>query len=159
IFGPEFKDPNAATFEPDPLAMARKSVLSNVSEHLRDVRKELGAADKARLDEYLTSVRQIEQQLAIELEKPAPLPSCRVPEAAKEATPGTVLEDAAQNSKLFAGLLGYAAACGQSQVFNVMVDSMNLRKAGSAYTWHMATHEESVDEGLGYQKDVFEFNT
>ena len=159
IFGPEFKDPNAATFEPDPMAMARKSVLSNVSEHLTDVRKELGAADKARLDEYLTSISQIEQQLAIELEKPAPLPACRVPDAVKEATPGTVLEDAAANSKLFAGLLGYAAACGQSQVFNVMVDSMNLRKAGSAYTWHMATHEESVDESLGYQKDVFEFNT
>lgn len=159
VFGPEFKDPNAATFEPDPLAMARQSVLSNVSEHLNQVRRELGAADKARLDEYLTSIRQIEQQLVIELEKPAPLPACHVPGEMHEATPGTVLEDAAANAQLFARMLGYAAACGQTQVFNVMVDSMNLRKAGSAYTWHMATHEESVDEALGYQKDVFEFNT
>ncbi len=159
IFGPEFRDPNAATFEPDPLAMARKSVLSNVTDHLHEVHKELGAADKAHLDEYLTSVRQIEQKLAIELEKPVPLAACRVPAEEAEATPGTALEDVATNCKLFAGLLGYAVACGQTQVFNVMVNAQNLRKAGSAYTWHMATHEASVDEELGYQKDVFEFNT
>jgi hypothetical protein len=158
IFGPEFKDPNAASFEPDPMAMARKSVLSNVTEHLTQVRKELGAADTARLDAYLTSIRQIEQQLLIELEKPAPLAACRIPAQEKEATPGTVLEDAAVNCKIFAGLLGYAAACGQSQIFNVMMGSQNLRKAGTSYTWHTATHEASVDEKLGYQKDVFEFN-
>ncbi len=158
IFGPEFKNPNAETFEPDPMAMARKSVLSTVTEHLRDVRAELGVADRARLEEYLTSIRQIEQQLTIELEKPAPLPACRLPDKEQEATPGTVLEDAAVNCKIFAGLLGHAAACGQSQVFNVMMGTMNMRRAGTSYTWHTATHEESVDEKLGYQKDVFEFN-
>jgi len=158
IFGPEFRDPNAATFEPDPMAMARKSVLSTVTDHLRDVRAELGTADRARLDEYLTSIRQIEQKLTIELEKPGPLPACRIPGKEQEATPGTVLEDAAVNGKIFAGLLGYAAACGQSQVFNVMMGTMNMRRAGTSYTWHTATHEESVDEKLGYQKDVFEFN-
>lgn len=158
IFGPEFKDPNAGNFEPDPMAMARKSVLSTVTEDLRDVRAELGAADRARLEEYLTSIRQIEQQLTIELEKPAPLPACRLPDKQQEATPGTVLEDAAVNCRIFANLLGHAAACGQTQVFNVMMGTMNMRRAGTSYTWHTATHEESVDEKLGYQKDVFEFN-
>jgi len=158
IFGPEFKDPNAGNFEPDPMAMARKSVLSTVTEGLRDVRAELGAADRARLEEYLTSIRQIEQQLTIELERPAPLPACRLPDKQQEATPGTVLEDAAVNCRIFANLLGHAAACGQTQVFNVMMGTMNMRRAGTSYTWHTATHEESVDEKLGYQKDVFEFN-
>lgn len=158
IFGPEFKDPNAGNFEPDPMAMARKSVLSTVTQDLRDVRAELGAADRARLEEYLTSIRQIEQQLTIELEKPAPLPACRLPDKQQEATPGTVLEDAAVNCRIFANLLGHAAACGQTQVFNVMMGTMNMRRAGTSYTWHTATHEESVDEKLGYQKDVFEFN-
>lgn len=158
IFGPEFKDPNAGNFEPDPMAMARKSVLSTVTEDLRDVRAELGAADRARLEEYLTSIRQIEQQLTIELERPAPLPACRLPDKQQEATPGTVLEDAAVNCRIFANLLGHAAACGQTQVFNVMMGTMNMRRAGTSYTWHTATHEESVDEKLGYQKDVFEFN-
>ena len=159
IFAAGFQDPNAAEFKPDPLVMARASVLSSVSDHLKRVTATLGAADKARLDEYLTSLRQIENQLAIQLEKPAPLPACTVPADSAEAKPGAVLEDAAVNCQLFAGLIAHAAACGQSGVFNVMVDSMDLRKAGTAYTWHMATHEESVDEKLGYQKDVFAFNT
>lgn len=159
IFGSDFKDPNAAEFTPDPHAMARQSVLSAVTDHVRDVIKRVGHADKARLDEYFTSIRQIEQQLALELEKPAPLEACSLPGQPEESPPGTALEDAAINCKLFAGLLANAAACGQTQVFNMYVDAMNLRQAGSAYTWHMATHEESVDEKLGYQKDVFEFNT
>ncbi|MEQ9447474.1 MAG: DUF1552 domain-containing protein, partial [Rhodospirillaceae bacterium] len=159
VFGPDFQDPNAAEFTPDPHTMARKSVLSAVSEHVEGVMKRVGAEDRARLDEYFTSIRQIEQQLALELEKPAPLEACSVPSNPEEAPPGTVLEDAATNARLFGGLIAYAAACGQTQVFNVMVDAMNLRKRGSAFTWHMATHEESIDEELGYQKGVFEFNT
>ena len=139
--------------------MARQSVLSAVSDHVKGVMKRVGANDKARLDEYFTSIRQIEQQLVLELERPAPLEACSVPSNPDEAPPGTILEDAATNSRLFAGLLSYAAACGQTQVFNVFMDSMNLREAGSSYIWHAATHEESIDEELGYQKGVFAFNT
>ena len=159
IFGPQFQDPNAAVFTPDPIVMARQSVLSAVGEHRKSVMPSLGAADRERLDEYFTSIRQIEQQLTIELEKPEPLVACEVPSVPEEATPGTVLSDVETNSNLFAGLLGYAIACGQTQVFNIATGSLNLRQTGSAYTWHMATHEESVDEQLGYQKDVFVFNT
>ena len=159
IFGPDFKDPNAAEFTPDPHTMARQSVLSAVSDHVQGVMKRVGASDKARLDEYFTSIRQIEQQLVLELERPAPLEACSVPSQPDEAPAGTILEDAATNCKLFAGLLSYAAACGQTQVFNVFVDSMNMRERGSSYIWHAATHEESIDEELGYQKGVFAFNT
>jgi hypothetical protein len=159
VFGPDFKDPNAAEFTPDPHTMARQSVLSAVADHVKGVMKRVGANDKARLDEYFTSIRQIEQQLVLELERPAPLEACSVPGQPDEAPAGTILEDAAINCKLFAGLLSYAAACGQTQVFNVYVDSMNMREAGSSYIWHAATHEESIDEELGYQKGVFAFNT
>ena len=159
IFGPEFKDPNAAEFTPDPVVMARQSVLSAVSDHTRAVMSRLGTADRTRLDEYFTSLRQIEQQLALQLERPAPLPACKIPVADGEAKTDSVLEDGAANCKLFAGLIAHAVACGQTRVFNVMVGSMEMRQAGSTYTWHTATHEESVDEHLGYQKDVFAFNT
>ncbi len=78
-FGPEFKDPNAADFTPDPAVIVRKSALSAVAEDRADFVKTLGAADKARLDEYFTSLRGLEQQLALQLEKPAPLAACTVP--------------------------------------------------------------------------------
>src|SRR5260370_22354153 len=46
IFGPEFKDPNAADFKPDPQVMARQSVLSAVKDPRDDPAKTLGASDK-----------------------------------------------------------------------------------------------------------------
>jgi hypothetical protein len=57
VFGPEFVDPNAADFEPDPRLMAERSALSAVKDERRALMKSLGATDKARLDEYFTSLR------------------------------------------------------------------------------------------------------
>jgi hypothetical protein len=159
IFGPDFKDPNAADFTPDPFVMARKSVLSVVGDQRQDVVSKLDAADRARLDEYFTSVRELEQQLALELEKPAPMPSCTVPEKQEEAKPGSVIDDVVTNGKLFAKLLAHAMACGQTRVFSIGVGSLGWRRAGSSYSWHIATHEESIDQKLGYQKEVFRFLT
>ncbi|MGE4062660.1 MAG: DUF1552 domain-containing protein [Rhodospirillaceae bacterium] len=159
VFGPDFKDPNAADFTPDPLVMARKSVLSYVGDQRQDLVRQLDASDRARLDEYFTSVRELEQQLALELEKPAPMAACTVPEKTDEAKPGSVIEDVVTNGKLFAKLLAHTLACGQTRVFNVGVGSLGWRRAGSSYSWHIATHEESVDQSLGYQKEVFKFLT
>ncbi|MBX7198850.1 MAG: DUF1552 domain-containing protein [Rhodospirillaceae bacterium] len=157
IFGPEFKDPNAADFTPDPKVMARRSVLSYVADERKDVMKQLGASDRARLDEYFSALRQIEQQLDIELQKPAPLAACTVPTAFGETQPGKDIVEAGKNSKLFGGLLAHALACGQTRVFNINVGAGGLRKAGSTQGWHSWTHEEPIDEKLGYQKEVTSF--
>jgi len=153
IFGPEFKDPNAADFKPDPAVMARRSALSAVVEDRKSFAKTLGAADKARLDEYFTSLRSLEQQLDLELSKPAPLESCTVPAQAEETVIGTELEMVKTNHKIFAGLLAHALACGQTRVINVaFTDSTSsLRKAGGHQTHHEYSHEEPVDAVLGYQ--------
>ena len=50
IFGADFRDPNAAEFTPDPKVMARRSVLSAVTEERRHMLGKLGAEDKARVD-------------------------------------------------------------------------------------------------------------
>jgi hypothetical protein len=44
IFGPDFQDPNAADFKPDPAVMLRKSVLTAVTEQRGDFLKQLGQA-------------------------------------------------------------------------------------------------------------------
>ena len=154
IFGPDFQDPNTTDFTPDSAVMARRSVLSSVGDQRKSILNRLGAADRARLDEYFTALREIEQQLALELQEPAPLDACRVPEQPDEAKPTAVVDDAARNAKLFAGLLTYALACGQTRIFNVTVDSEAMRQAGSPMTWHIYSHEEPVDETLGYQKET-----
>src|SRR4029450_12500830 len=79
IFGPEFKDPNAAEFKPDPAIMLRQSALSAVRDERDALLRTVGAADRARVDQYFTSVRELEQQLGLMLQKPPPAESCVVP--------------------------------------------------------------------------------
>jgi hypothetical protein len=158
IFGPGFKDPNADDFKPDVAALARRSVLSYVKDERLSMMAQLSATDRARLDEYFTSVRQIEQQLDLEVQKPAPMPSCTIPQRPPEGiTLGSTVEEAATSSKLMGGLLAHALACGQTQVFNVVIGAMGMRKPGTSETWHDLTHEEPVDAKLGFQPQVTEF--
>jgi len=153
IFGAEFQDPNASSFTPDPAIMARRSALSAVIEDRKSFEKTLGAADKARLDEYFTSLRSLEQQLDLQLKKPAPLEACTKPADAAETPVGTEIEMVKANHKIFAGLLAHALACGQTRVINMaFTDSTSsLRKAGGHQTHHEYSHEEPVDAVLGYQ--------
>ncbi len=154
IFGPEFKDPNAAEFTPDAGAMARRSVLADVRDERMSLMRELGANDRARLDEYFTALRQIEQQLDIELRKPEPLPACSTSDKPVDVKTGREVAFVEQNIKMFGGLMAHALACGQTRVFNVMVGSLGLRKPGTTQSWHPLTHEEPIDDALGYQKEV-----
>jgi hypothetical protein len=156
IFGSGFKDPNSAHFAPDPQVIARRSVLSAVEEHRRELVQQVGASDRARLDEYFTSLRGLEQQLDLSLQKPAPLASCSVPAAPEEHTPGVLIDDVLANHRLFAGLLAHALACGQTRVFNVNLggSASTIRKPGDSSTFHTLTHEEGTDPKLGYQPTV-----
>ena len=160
IFGAEFKDPNAAEFVPDPQVMARRSALSGVTEQRQRLMKDLGAEDRARLDQYFTSMRELEQRLDLALQPPVPLEACSVPAKFDDTRPSTVVEDVLANTKLFAGLLAHALACGQTQVFNVMDSNAasNIRRKGSADTHHVLTHEEAADPKIGFQPGVSWFN-
>ncbi len=153
LFGPEFRDPNAADFKPDPQVMAQKSVLSVIKEPRDALAKQLGAADKARLDEYFTSLRQIEQQIDIELQKPAPLAACTTGTKPEEIPTGTEVTMVRANHKLFAQILAHAIACDQTRVMNIAFADgpSSLRKAGDSTTHHIHTHEDPVDDKLGYQ--------
>jgi hypothetical protein len=53
-----------------------------------------------------------------------------------------------------------ALACNQTRVFNMAFNNAlsSLRRPGTAYTHHTLTHEEAVDQKLGYQPEAFWFN-
>jgi hypothetical protein len=156
IFGSSFKDPNAADFTPDPAVMVRRSALSLVTEERQSFMRDLGPADRIRLDEYFSSLRGLEQQLELELQKPAPLKACSVPGEVKENKPNIELPTVVKNHDLFAKLLAHALACGQTRVVNVaLADGLSvICKIGGAQTHHQFTHEEPVDAKLGYQPEV-----
>lgn len=155
IFGPDFKDPNAADFTPDPLVMARKSVLSTIRDKREKLVKHIGAADKARMDEHFTALRALENRLAIELEKPAPLEACSIPQKVETPVKGRLITEARTCNQLMAALFAHAMACGQTHVGHLSFGGSlsNLRRAGSQQTFHMFSHEEQIDPALGYQKE------
>lgn len=153
LFGPEFKDPNKAEFAPDPAIMLRESVLSAVKDDRDDLMRALGASDRQRVDQFFTSVRQVEQQLSLMLEKPDPAEACVVAKEPGKSTLGPTWEMAMNSHELLGQLLVMALACNQTRVFNVALSNAgsNLRKAGDPVSHHELTHEEPVDEKLGYQ--------
>ena len=153
IFGPEFQDPNAAVFKPDPRIMTRLSVLSAVKEDRRSLMAELGVRDRARLDEYFTALRQTEQQLELQLQKPPPAEACAIPKKANDSQQGTEIEQVAATHRLMTALLAMALACNQTRVFNMVFSpsTSSLRRSGESTNHHQLTHEELVDTKLGYQ--------
>ena len=156
LFGPGFVDPNAASFTPDPDTLLRQSVLSSFADERAALVREASAADRQKLDAYFTSVRELEQQLALELEKPAPAEACVRPTKAPADKPAsTDIEQVVANHKLMVDLTLMALQCHQTKVFNIVFSpsASTLRKAGSADTHHMLTHQEAVDDKLGYQPE------
>ena len=153
IFGPGFRDPNKADFVPDPKVMARRSVLSAVTDQRQAFESRLGASDRARLDQYFTSLRQLEKQLDVELTKPEPRPGCVMPVKPPVRQANAEIENVIGNHKLMTELLVMALACDNTRVFNMNFSSIasGLARIGSTISHHQLTHEEPLDGRLGYQ--------
>jgi Protein of unknown function (DUF1552) len=156
IFGEGFQDPNAATFKPDPRTMARQSVLSAVAEDRQRLMRSVGADDRRRLEEYFTSIRHLEDQLALQLQPPARVENFTKPDAPPNTPMDSEVSNVMVTHKLMAGLLAKALQCNQTKVINVLLSdtTSNLRRAGSSTTHHTLTHEEPVNPKLGYQEQV-----
>jgi Protein of unknown function (DUF1552) len=161
IFGDGFQDPNSVNFQPDTRIMARRSVLSAVSEDRHKLMREVGASDRARLDEYFTSIRQIEQQLDLQLQPPVPVENFAIPNTPGSDGRGSEMGQVMETHRLMAGLLAAALQSNQTKVFNMLFSdtTSNLRQEGETTTHHTLTHEEPNDPHLGYQKQHSFFAT
>jgi hypothetical protein len=157
LFGPEFQDPNAKEFKPNPKVMVRKSVLSVVMDDIKRVDARVGAEDRARVDQYLTGLRHIEKQLDQQLTKPEPRAACVVPKGPKEdGAMGGAAELVSARHRVMTDLMVMAIACDQTRVFNMAYSaaSASTIKPGYEKPHHTCTHEEPVDETLGYQPNA-----
>lgn len=153
IFGADYQDPNAPTFKPNPKVMTRRSVLSAVREDSAALRRTLGAADRQRLDQYFTSLRSLEDRLALQLQKPPPMLSCRMPSRPAELPVGLDADLVAERHRLMTDVLVTALACNQTRVFNMAyADALAATtKNGVPNTHHSVTHEEPVN-AQGFQE-------
>ncbi|MCA0202445.1 MAG: DUF1552 domain-containing protein [Proteobacteria bacterium] len=156
LFGPDFQDPNAADFTPNPKVMARRSVLSGVIGEIKSMETEVGAEDKIRLDQYMTGLRHLERQFDQQLTKPEPIAACIAPKAVtSEPELGGESGLVAQRHKMMTDLMVMAVACDQTRVFNMNYSSAsaNTIKAGYEKPHHTTTHEEPIGEH-GYQENA-----
>jgi len=153
LFGEGFQDPNSPDWKPDPNIILRKSVLSAVSEQRHSLMKAAGATDRAKLDEYFTSVRQLEEQLSVQLQRPPKAEACVMPTAPDESKRSGMIEKVNSNNLIMAKLMAMALACNQTKVFSVVHTSATSEAylPGDSSIYHLHTHDEPVDTELGYQ--------
>lgn len=158
VFGTDFFDPSEGPFVPDPKTVLRKSVLSAVRDDARRLEAVLGSHDRQRLDQYFTSLRQLENQIEVSL-TPLDLAACTRPRAPAHENVGTDLEQAKSTHQLMTELLVFALLCDQTRVFNMVFSwgTSELRKSGAQTAHHQYTHDELVDHDLGYQPEATSF--
>ena len=156
LFGAGFQDPNSDNWKPDPSIMLRQSVLSAVKEQRQALMAGVGKADQIKLDQYFTSLRDMENQLAVQLQKPEHCEACVVPTAPKEMPRSASVDAVRANTKTMAKLLAMGLACNQTRVFNFVhtAGTSETYLAGQSKIYHQITHDEPTDAQLGYQPET-----
>lgn len=140
VFGGGFSGPGEE-WEVDPTLALRRSVLDVVSEQARSLQQRLGSEDKARLDQHLTGIRELELRLTRLESEPPDLEACVPPEAPLEGeTPADLLE----HHEIMAELMVMALACDATRVFNYNLSHAvsNFLHPGRSAGHHYLTHNE-----------------
>ena len=156
LFGTDFQNPNAEKFKPDTRIMVRKSVLSGVLDESKSLSKDLGAADKARLDQYFTGLRDLERRFDLQLTKPEPIAACHPPRQPEDLPAGLDADLVSKRHRMMTDLMLMAVACDQARVFNMFYAAAfsGTTRPGYDKPHHTATHEEAVIEAEHCQPHV-----
>lgn len=153
VYGEGFQDPNNPNWKPDSKIMLRQSVLSAVADQRQALMADVGRADQIKLDQYFTSLREMENQLEIQLQQPEKCEACVVPKPPGEGKKSASIDVVNSNTKVMARLLAMSLACNQTRVFNCVhtPGSSETYIAGDSKIYHQYTHDEPTDAKLGYQ--------
>jgi hypothetical protein len=161
LFGPGFQDPSKSDWKPNPEVMLQQSVLSVVADDRKLLSKGVGAGDRARLDQYFTSVRELEKTLEVELQRPEIAAQVEIPAAPEEMPMNKAVPNLRRVTPILAKLLAIGLATDQMRVFNMAYSepASTIYMPGDSRPFHQSTHEEPVDESLGYQPITSKFST
>jgi len=161
LFGAGFQDPSKADWKPNPEVMLQQSVLSVVADDRKLLSRNVGAGDRARLDQYFTSVRELEKTLQVELQRPQIAARVDIPAAPDEMPMNKAVPNLRRVTPILAQLLAIGLATDQSRVFNMAYSepASTIYMPGDSRPFHQSTHEEPVDESLGYQPITSKFST
>jgi hypothetical protein len=142
LFGPGFTAPDQTPVI-DPKLALRRSVLDAVRQDVVALQQRLGKTDRERLDQHLSSIRALENQIALIEEAPPPPPACIVPDEPADVSGNSQL--VAINAAM-SQLLALSLACDQTRVFSVLfsgsVGGTSYPEAGVPENHHSLSHEE-----------------
>jgi hypothetical protein len=161
LFGLGFQDPSKGEWKPDPEAMLQKSVLSVVADDRKALWRNVGAGDRERLDQYFTSVREFEKTLDVELHRPEIVAQVTIPAAPGELAMNKSVPNLKKVTPLLAQLVALGLATDQMRIFNMAYSepASTIYMPGDSRPFHQSTHEEPVDESIGYQPITSKFST
>jgi len=161
LFGPGFQDPSKGDWKPSLDVMLQKSVLSVVADDRKLMLKGVGADDRARLDQYFTSVREMEKTLEVELRRPEIVAQVTIPSAPEELPMNKAVPNLRRVTPIIAQLLAIGLATDQSRIFNMAFSepASTIYMPGDSRPFHQSTHEEPIDEAVGYQPITSKFST
>ena len=148
LFGASFREPGEEGLV-DPTLALRRSVLDAVMGDMQRLDGRVGAADKARLDQHFTGVRELELRLARLQDDPPNLASCTRPgEPALEFPAVEGRHPIRDIHRAMSDLLVMAVACDQTRVFSHWFsDPLNNKLFPDATMGHHSlTHDEPGDQ-------------
>ena len=168
LFGDAGKPGSAPGGGSSALSLGRdlgKSVLDVVSEDARRLGAALGASDKRRMDQHLTSIREIEQRLARDF-RPAGAPGCKQPDrlallgaGGDKALEGSGEEPRQARNQAMSRLTALALSCDLTRVFTFMfsgsVGETCFSEVGEDRAHHQFTHDEPGDQPRVHAATVF----
>jgi hypothetical protein len=159
LFGPGFSD-GKGDWKPDPEVMMQQSVLSVVAEDRKRLMDAVGASDKARLEQYFTSLRELENTMAVELKRPEIIANVTIPGMPEGMTVNKSVPVLLKTTPVFSQLLAIGLATNQTRVFNMALTepANTMFLPGDSHVFHQATHEEPIDDKLGYQPVTSKFS-
>ena len=144
IFGSTFREPGEEGVV-DPTLALRRSVLDAVMADVEKINARVGAADRIRLDQHLTGIRELELRLARLAEDPPSLEACLRPaEPAAEYPEVEGRHPVSEIHRAMTDLLVMAVACDQTRVFSHWFSDPLTNKLypGATMGHHSLTHDE-----------------
>jgi hypothetical protein len=148
LFGENFTPPGETPII-DPKLGLQRSVLDAVLYDAKSLRNRLGSADKARLDQHLDGVRDLELRIQRLQQSPPSLASCALPGQPQAAFPDVDGRPQMREiSKAMADIVAMACACDMTRVWtNVFSGPVaNVLYPGRSAGHHQLTHDEGGDQ-------------
>ena len=147
LFGEGFIAPGDST-EVDPRLSLRRSILDVVMGDMNRLIAKVGSADKVRLDQHFSTIRDLELRLQRMEEDPPNYEACVRPEAA--LTPGDIdgRPDMEARAHITADLLTMALACDLTRVASLWHSDplSDVLWLGKTAGHHQLTHDEIGDQ-------------